>query len=267
MIDQHTHTTESPDASDNATIDNYLEKANALNIAGLTFTDHVDFDSPVALFHTLPNFKKLFKAKETLNQRSDFCYFAIGVELGWQPDSEPKMRTLTKTYPFDCVIMSLHVGDSLDFHNGDFFNEYGHERAIIRYFELVLKSLETYHDFDVYGHIDYISRYVPSKIKTYGFSAHKAIIDKILKKLIALDKAIEINTSAWKYGLEDFHPRFEVLKRYYELGGRKITLGSDAHAPAHLTKDFDKALVQLKDIGFKYLCHFKHRKCKRVKIS
>ncbi len=266
MIDQHSHTVQSPDASVNATLDNYLEKANALNLKGLTFTDHVDFDSPVDLFETTPDFKTLFKEKERLNKVQDTCYFGMGVELGWQPESEEKMNALTKQYPFDFVIMSLHVGDGLDFHNGDFFQKYGREKGIRRYFELVLESLKNTPDFDVYGHIDYISRYVPGIPKAYVYEEHKTLIDDILKRIIMLDKAIEINTSSSKYGLDAFNPRFEVVKRYFELGGRKITLGSDAHDPEALTRDFDKALDQLKAIGFKQICHYKNRKCNWVKI-
>ena len=261
MIDQHSHTLESPDATKNATLENYLEKVKKLKLKGLTFTDHLDFDSPVELFDAYPDFNRLFREKKRLNEVQDTCHFGVGVELGWQPQSETKMQDLTSKHPFDFVIMSLHVGDGLDFHNGDFFEKYGREKGIRRYFELVLESLKNNPDFDVYGHIDYISRYVPGYPKAYRYVEHKSIIDEILTRIITHDKAIEINTSSSKYGLDAFNPRFEVVKRYFELGGRKITLGSDAHDPNALARDFDKALEELKSIGFKAICHYKRREC------
>ncbi|MFW5914043.1 MAG: histidinol-phosphatase HisJ family protein [Bacillota bacterium] len=258
MIDQHTHTAESPDASETATPENYAEQ----KIEAVTLTDHVDFDTPDELFQTFPDFDTLFQKKAVLNEIEGLPRIGVGVELGWQPQVEDAMTALVEKQPFDLVIMSLHTGDGLDFHNGDFFKRYGRERGIERYFELVLESLETYTDFDVYGHIDYISRYVPGELRDYDYERHKTIIDRILKRIIELDKAIEINTSAsWKYGLEHFNPKMEVLQRYYSLGGRKIMLGSDAHDPKNVCEEFDKALKQLKDAGFNRICHYKEREC------
>ncbi|MFP4078069.1 MAG: histidinol-phosphatase HisJ family protein [Candidatus Izemoplasmataceae bacterium] len=258
MIDQHTHTNESPDASEKATPESYA----GTTMEAVTLTDHVDFDSPVELFQTTPDFDTLFQKKALLNEVKGTPRIGVGVELGWQPQIENAMKALVERHPFDLAIMSLHTGDGLDFHNGDFFRRYGRERGIERYFELVLESLETYRDFDVYGHIDYISRYVPGAPRDYDYETHKSIIDTILKRLIELDKAIEVNTSAvWKYGLEHFNPKLEVLKRYYALGGRKIMLGSDAHDPENVAEDFDKALKLLKDVGFNRICHYKEREC------
>ena len=263
MIDQHTHTAESPDASEKATPENYAEKT----IEAVTFTDHVDFDSPDELFRTCPDFDALFQKKALLNGVEGLPRIGVGVELGWQPQVEDAMKSLVEKQPFDLVIMSLHTGDGLDFHNGDFFKRYGRARGIERYFELVLESLESYEDFDVYGHIDYISRYVPDEPRDYVYENHKSIIDKILKRLVEMDKALEVNTSGvWKYGLGAFNPKKEILRRFYELGGRKVMLGSDTHDPDHLTEKFDQALSELRNAGFTHICHFMNRECAWVRI-
>ncbi len=266
MIDQHIHTIHSPDASPRATMHSHMETARAKGLSALTFTDHVDFDSPVDLFKTLPDYDAIFNDAASLRTNAPTPRIGVGVELGWQTSSEASMRALVKRYDFDYVIMSLHVGDGLDFHNGDFFAHYGREEGFKRYFQLVLESLKTYDDFDVYGHIDYISRYAPNAPYDYGFKTHEKAIETILETLIARGKGIELNTSGWRYGLEAMHPKKEVLQKYYALGGRTITLGSDAHDPEYLAADFEAATSLLKTIGFTHICQFIQRECQFVKI-
>ena len=81
-----------------------------------------------------------------------------------------------------------------------------------------------------------------------------------MRYLIANGKGIEINTAGWKYGLPFAHPHQDVLKRYKELGGEIITVGSDAHRPEHVGYDFYKVGDLLKECGFKYYTEFKARK-------
>ena len=62
------------------------------------------------------------------------------------------------------------------------------------------------------------------------------------------------------------HPNKDILKRYLELGGKIITLGSDAHFAEDICSDFDTAIKELKEIGFKEITTFKNRKPSFIKI-
>ncbi len=44
-----------------------------------------------------------------------------------------------------------------------------------------------------------------------------------------------------KYGLGFAHPHPSVLRRYKELGGEIITVGSDAHKAEHIGYEFEIA--------------------------
>ena len=72
--------------------------------------------------------------------------------------------------------------------------------------------------------------------------------------------ALECNTAGYKYGLGHPHPQEEILKRYRELGGELLTIGSDGHAPEQLAFDFPKIPGLLKDCGFRYYTVFHERK-------
>lgn len=115
-------------------------------------------------------------------------------------------------------------------------------------------------DFDVLGHMDYVVRYGKEKEKSYFLQDYAEITDEILRSLIMQGKGIELNTAGFKYGLGFAHPHISILKRYKELGGEVITVGSDAHQPENIAYDFDRAKEVLKDSGFKYYTEFKGRK-------
>lgn len=81
-----------------------------------------------------------------------------------------------------------------------------------------------------------------------------------MTKAIDNDCGIEVNTSGYRYGLDSVHPQVEILKRYKELGGQIITVGSDAHKSKDICADFHIAYDILKNIGFKKITTFKQRK-------
>ena len=70
------------------------------------------------------------------------------------------------------------------------------------------------------------------------------------------NKGIEINTSSFAYKLEDLTPSRDILSLYYELGGKIITIGSDAHKAVNVGSHIDFIQQELKNIGFRYFCTF-----------
>ena len=85
-------------------------------------------------------------------------------------------------------------------------------------------------------------------------------MDAILRLLIEKGKGIEINTGGWKAGLAETNPCRDVLRRYRELGGEIITMGSDAHTPEYIGYRFADAKEALKACGFRYFTVFRERR-------
>ena len=144
-----------------------------------------------------------------------------------------------------------------------FFEKYSKDEAHRMYFEEILETIKLFPRISVCGHLDFINRYgkaFHNDYKEINFELHKEIIDQIFIKLIKKNIGIELNTSGLRYGLKDFHPCRRNLERYKELGGRIITMGSDAHKASDIMKDFDKAREELKEIGFEKFCTFEKRK-------
>ena len=86
------------------------------------------------------------------------------------------------------------------------------------------------------------------------------IIDAILERIIKLDKALEINTAAFRKGMGAPNPAPSIIKRYHELGGKLITIGADAHEPSDIAADFNRLPDLLKDCGFNEFVVYKNRK-------
>ncbi|HAX03737.1 MAG: hypothetical protein A2Y45_08540 [Tenericutes bacterium GWC2_34_14] len=265
IIDSHIHTNYSPDADPKATFKSYVEKAKSMGISRLVFTDHVDFDSPAAIFDHPIDYDIYIKDMNKVMNETSFP-LSLGVEIGYQPHLNQRLESFLSRYPFEFVICSIHVGDGLDFYNGDFFKGKTQKEAYQRYFDICLETVKTYDHFDVFGHLDYIIRYGGYEVRRYLYQDHQETIEEILKVLIEKGKGIEINTSGLRYGLGMVHPTLDIMKTYKKLGGKIITFGSDAHKINDYYAGFEEAISLLREAGFDEITVFEQRKPKFIKI-
>ena len=260
--DLHVHSSFSSDSDE--LLENSVKAAVEAGLTTLCVTEHMDMDFPTGEFILdTPAYKaELFRLKEEYADKIELLY---GVELGLMDYLAPRLYEYAAAEPFDFIIGSSHLIDGMDPYDPPYFEKYGDKNGILRYFESILANIAAFDDFDVYGHLDYAVRYCSAR--SYDPSEYMDIISEILKKLIAMGKGIELNTAGLKYGLGWAHPHPEVLRRYRELGGEVITVGSDGHRAEHIAYDFDKACDVLKAFGFKYYTVFRQRKADFIKLD
>ncbi len=256
--DTHMHCRFSGDST--ADPESMILSAIAKNLNGICFTDHIDYDYPGPTpFHFDP--KEYFQTLNPLSEKyKNQIQMHIGAELGLQPHLKQRYDEFLAMGDFDQVIASSHVVHGFDPYYPEFYEGKTEDEAYLEYFESILENLAVFDNFDVYGHIDYVVRYGPAKNKNYSYQKFRDVIDEILKMLIAKGKGIEINMAGFKYGLNHPHPTEDILKRYRELGGEILTLGSDAHAPEHIAFDYYRLSDILKNAGFTHYTVFKKRK-------
>ena len=266
--DFHLHTCFSGDS--NSSVESMIESAIEKGLKTICFTDHQDFDykpeeNPSASFDldvdtyfpTMMQFKEQYKEKIEL---------LIGVEFGVKPGVEERIKQMAAHYPFDFILASSHEAKGYDPYYPTYYQVFGEEQGLRYYFESIVENLALFDGFQCYGHLDYAVRYLPSKNFFYHPKNYFDILDVAMKKIIEMGKGIECNTSGLKYGLEHPHPRLEVLKRYRELGGEILTIGSDAHKPEHIAYDFHLLVDMLKSVGFKYYTIFREQKPEFIKL-
>ena len=187
----------------------------------------------------------------------------FGVELGVQPGINEKLSDYVSRYPFDFVIASSHVCRRKDPYYPSYYDGITIKQGLRDYFEEILTNVTNYKDYDVYGHLDYIVRYIPKDRAgeyTYRFDDFKDVFEAILKQIITDGKGIELNTAGLYKDLGNTNPCPELIHFYKELGGEIITVGADAHIPANISFAFDRAAQILREAGFKYYCTFDKRK-------
>lgn len=259
MFDSHIHSTFSTDSTMNA--EQACKRAYEMGLEGLIFTDHVDFDYPGPdgeFMIDLSEHGTYFEAlKEKWNGRLKVLK---GIEMGFQPHIIPQITQTIQQHKFDYVIGSVHIIDKKDPYTGDFFTGLTQRQAYSRYLEEIICCLREYSDFDSVGHIGYAARYGKYEDRLMRYSEYNDLLDEIIKLAIEKGKAIEINTSGLRSDLNTTIPGYDFFKRYKELGGELVTIGSDSHKVEHLGADFDEVAEHLKSIGFKYITHFENRK-------
>jgi len=257
--DYHIHTSFSSDCQEE--MENQIKKAIDIGLKEIALTDHVDFDYPDPQFPFMIDYDKyLIEFNKLKEKYKEQINIVLGVEIGYQPHIVKELEDFLANYNFSFIICSMHVCDRLDLYNGDFFEGKNQKNAYLRYFECVLDNVKGYDNYDVYGHIDYINRYGNYDNKILSYEDYLDIIDSILKIIIESGKGIEINTSGFRYGLGHPSPQFPILKRYKELGGEIITVGSDAHRKEDICFSFDYAYEMLRKAGFSKITVFRNRK-------
>lgn len=264
LADMHMHTEFSQDSC--AKMDSMAEKAIAMGIDTICFTDHIDWDFPeknlIFDYDVDVYQKEIERTKEKYKGRLEIL---MGVELGMQPHLGARYQAFLKKYPFDFVIGSTHLVNNQDPYYGKIFEVLSDAKAYRLYFEEILANVKAFHDFDSLGHLDYVVRYGTNKAKDYSYKENADVIDAILKELIAHGKALEVNTAGYrKLGFPNPHP--DVIRRYRELGGEMITIGADAHKPSHIGNDFKRVRELLIDCGFMHYTQFRQRKPRFVPL-
>ena len=92
------------------------------------------------------------------------------------------------------------------------------------------------------------------------------MIDEILKLLVRYNIALEVNTAGIRKQLGFPNPHPEIIRRYRELGGTLVTVGSDSHKPYSLGFAFEQARDLLLSCGFTHYVWFEHREPKFVSL-
>ena len=265
ICDYHNHTFFSADSD--TPVEEMIKKAISLGLEYICMTDHMDLDFPYPELDFTFSVPDYFKKHDELREKyGDQITLLTGIELGLQPGIYDELKNMMKSYHFDFVIGSSHLVDRLDPYYPEYWSDKTETQGTIRYFETILENVAEFDDIDVYGHIDYIVRYGPTQAQNYSYRKYQEILDEILKSLIYKNIGLELNTAGLKYGLGFAHPHIDILKRYKELGGEILTIGSDGHKPEHLAYDFDKVPGILEECGFKYYTMFRKRKPEFIKV-
>ena len=239
LFDSHVHTKFSADSEMLA--QEALKSAEQTGL-GLVFTEHLDLESAPVDF----TFDPVAYWQEYASLRGE--NLRLGVEVGMREKTLEGSRAFVERVPFDQVTGAIHFMDDLDLYYPDFYQDKEKETAYRRYFQDMAENLHTHSFVDVLAHIDYIARYAPYDNPELDYGSFRQEIDEVLKTVIETDTVLELNTRRLgdSLALKELVP---IYARYKELGGRFITLGSDAHKHEDIGAHFGAAREMAAALG------------------
>ena len=254
MFDFHMHTLVSFDGR--CTAEQMLAAAEKAGLKEICFTDHMD-EIPLKTEQTQAFDLDAYSAAYDHLTHAD-VKIRRGMEFGMLPDNKETLANCLRCRPYDFVIGSVHFAKDLDIYREEFWVDRTIDQAERGVLEDTLACVQHHDDFDVLGHLTYISKARANPIKRpVSYEMHRDIIDAILQELARKDKGLEINTS----GVDrcgTYLPSLDYLRRFKELGGKIVTVGSDSHDVGRVGQYCFDACAAVQEI-FGHVCTFENR--------
>ncbi|MCL2488260.1 MAG: histidinol-phosphatase HisJ family protein [Oscillospiraceae bacterium] len=252
FFDCHVHTCHSYDCE--TPPEALCEAALAAGLAGIAVTDHVETQGISAPGMEQSAADSFAAAKKLRAAYAGRLTVLCGIELGDPLSDLPRAERVLAARPYDMVLASVHsTPEGLDYYYFDFSNaDIGAE--ISRYFDTVLRTAE-WGRFHALAHLTYPFRYLPADKYPANYDPWQSQIDAVLLALAGRGLALEINTAGLRGPCGSNDPRkltspdFPIIKRFRELGGRRVTLGSDAHCAGDVGLGLAEAAVLAWEAG------------------
>lgn len=260
MIDNHIHSDFSFDSDANMrdSVNFAIEKG----VEFIAFTDHDDKDYLSITNYDIPqiDIDGYFKEAKLLQEEyKDKIKIAVGIECGYSKNAEKIYKKNLSDYRFDVILNSVHTVFGQDCYYDEFFKGKDKDLAYTAYLEAVRQSVDASYDYDIISHFGYVTRSAPYENPAMSYFEYSSIIDDILYAVISKGKCLEVNTRSKEEELY-FVPNVDILKRYKELGGDKITFGSDAHKKEDICKNYKQVKHILSELGFSHWTVYIDRK-------
>lgn len=265
VIDYHTHSRFCRHAQGD--IEAYVQAAVALGLQELGCSDHAPLPGNYDLQHrmTLEEYYSSYApaVSALVQQYRGKIHIKRGIECDYLEWTKEWTKNFVEENDFDFVIGSVH-----------FVGPEGNEKALFgpTYDASELPGLhEAYYRsvrdsaksglFDIIGHFDLV--------KKLGACSSKQIDEALwaaLEEIKKSDLCIEINTSGWRRAEHEAYPGERILKFAKDLA-IPMTLGSDAHTPDDVGRDFDRAVALLEEYGRGRISTFEKRQRSEVRVS
>ena len=264
LTDIHTHSTFSFDGVDE--LQDMLCSAQRKGVAFYGVSEHFDYDLLVRGNRTgrrmIDEAEYFHRARHLQEDYQGVMNVLIGAEFSYIKDEKALALYLevVEKYKPDFIVNSLHSINGEDYSGKKlFYNDAGQLRTKAEvykeYLDAIYDSLSAPYPYDIVGHIGYATRYAPYTDKTLYYTEFAEEIDRILTEIIRRNKILEINSSM-KDALS-ITP-LDIFKRYFALGGRLISIASDAHDANRICDKRAELVSALKAIGFTH-CHVPDR--------
>lgn len=278
LADYHVHSCCSFDADSKARMSEMARAELKRGVTEICFTDHCDFGCQETI-QIGPNNFQLPKSQahqfiDAMERAPEGIDIRLGLELGEGNHDTARAKRIYSMPEYDFILGSLHnLRGEKDF----YYIEYESLEQCYELYERYLDELielASVPCFDVMAHIGYCLRYMHKR----GFEAELTLerygdrVDTLLRTLIENGRGIELNCASLVPGghadalLMPF-PSVPILRRYRELGGDIVTVGSDAHNVKSAGLGVAEGYELLRENGFRYVATYRHHKAEFKRLG
>jgi histidinol-phosphatase (PHP family) len=266
IVDYHMHLRNGREeiAHDTWSVEPFVEAARAAGIDEIGFTEHgyyfrqtrslltVPYQAERCVYDLEPYVEAIAQARER------GLPVKLGLEVDYVPGREDETRELLAHYPWDYLLGSIHFIDGLGV-DGEprLLDAVGVHEAWRRYFETLAGAASS-------GLFDSLSH--PDLVKIFGERAQTFDYAPVAEAIAESGVAVEVSTAGLRKPVGELYPHPDFLAACRERGV-PVTLGSDAHSPELVGRDFDRARELLRSAGYETVTVFEGRQARQEPLG
>jgi histidinol-phosphatase (PHP family) len=185
----------------------------------------------------------------------------LGLEVDYIEGREDEIAEVVAGGDWDYLLGSVHWVDGLavDWDAAPIWDRYPAEEVWLRYVDVLGRAASS-GIYDSMAHPDLAKVFGDRPAELQPF--HQTIADAFA----AAGVCAEVSTAGYRRALGELYPAPPLLSKLHERGV-PVTLGSDAHAPGGVGRDFDRALRELHDAGYRTITVFDRRDRRQVAFA
>ncbi len=261
MMDYHLHSRFSKDGE--SSIDELCRAAREKGVSHVAITDHHDIDNVKWEIDDLGGYAAEIRRMRPLYPDIGI---AAGIEMDYRPETWEKARGIPQRLGLDFALLSLHFIDGVDPYLPEFFESRTQREGYTLYLERMAGMIRATEGPWVLSHLTYVSKFARFRNTQLRYIDYKDQLEEILRLAVGKGYGLEVNASGIKNNAGPL-PDTGVLKRFRELGGEAVTVGSDAHSAENLGRWTAEATEAVREAGFRYLAVYRDLKPQFIKID
>jgi histidinol-phosphatase (PHP family) len=263
IVDYHMHLRNGREevAHDTWTVDPFVEAARAARVDEIGFTEHVYYFRETRSLWTAPyhaercvySLEPYVEAIMAARERG--LPVKLGLEVDYVPGRERETRELLSPYPWDYLLGSIHFIDGFGIDGPPrLLDEVGVQESWRRYFTVLAQAARS-GLFDSLSHPDLVKMFAEAPAAGLVQKLH----DEAAEAIAGSGVAVEVSTAGLRRPVRELYPAPGFLAACRERGV-PVTLGSDAHSPDVVGRDFDRARELLRTAGYETVTVFDRRR-------
>jgi histidinol-phosphatase (PHP family) len=262
-LDYHLHTCYSEDGDDS--LEAMCQRAIELGIPEIGFSEHWDvgpYEINPRFFEPEPWYAEVERLRDLFSGQ---LIIRAGIEIA-EPHLYPQETTeVYQRATFDYGIGSVHFVSENFMFNQDYFRSHTADKVYTEYFAELDRMVRTA-NIEIVAHFDLPAR---TGIPIFGYDPqrYEEQIRCVLKTCIERGLALDINVAGLRKLSHNIMPDPLILKWYIEMGGQRLTLGSDAHRVPELGLHLEAALEAIRSTGIDRLTQFKRRQALNLPLE